>query len=171
MKPNLYICHTAYQVLVDLLRAGRCAGKPHTMVLSASVPDTAALAARLDATGVVKTVLVDETRWPGIVTGLFAHRRAARAFEKLCGWKLNRAAFENVYIHNDWSVLGRYLQDCRAGYILCEDTFGSTTSAPRRILPRSSAEKATCTGATARGASASRVRTPRGVRCFRRTAW
>ena len=53
MKPNLYICHTAYQVLVDLLRAGRCAGKPHTMVLSASVPDTAALAARLDATGVV----------------------------------------------------------------------------------------------------------------------
>ena len=65
MKPNLYICHTAYQVLVDLLRAGRCAGKPHTMVLSASVPDTAALAARLDATGVVKTVLVDETRWRG----------------------------------------------------------------------------------------------------------
>ncbi len=181
MKPNLYICHTAYQVLVDLLRAGRCAGKPHTMVLSASVPDTAALAARLDATGVVKTVLVDETRWPGTVTGLFAHRRAARAFEKLCGWKLNRAAFENVYIHNDWSVLGRYLQDCHAGYILCEDTFASTlgptstlspTSAPRPILPGSSApEKATFTGATARGASASRVRTPHGVRCFRRTAW
>ena len=62
MKPNLYICHTAYQVLVDLLRAGRCACEngPHTMVLSASVPDTAALAGRLDATGVVKTVLVDE---------------------------------------------------------------------------------------------------------------
>ena len=84
MKPNLYICHTAYQVLVDLLRAGRCAGRPHTMVLSASVPDTAALAARLDATGVVKTVLVDETRWPGTVAGLFAHRRAARAFVDLC---------------------------------------------------------------------------------------
>ena len=26
MKPNLYICHTAYQVLVDLLRAGRAPG-------------------------------------------------------------------------------------------------------------------------------------------------
>ena len=134
MKPNLYICHTAYQVLVDLLRAGRCAGKPHTMVLSASVPDTAALAVRLDATGVVKTVLVDETRWPGTVTGLFAHRRAARAFEKLCGWKLNCAAFENVYIHNDWSVLGRYLQDCRAGYILCEDTFGSTLGPDQHLV-------------------------------------
>ena len=136
MKPNLYICHTAYQVLVDLLRAGRCACEngPHTMVLSASVPDTAALAARLDATGVVKTVLVDETRWPGTVTGLFAHRRAARAFEKLCGWKLNRAAYENVYIHNDWSVLGRYLQDCRAGYILCEDTFGSTLGPDQHLV-------------------------------------
>ena len=136
MKPNLYICHTAYQVLVDLLRAGRCAceNEPHTMVLSASVPDTAALAGRLDATGVVKTVLVDETRWPGTVTGLFAHRRAARAFEKLCGWKLNRAAFENVYIHNDWSVLGRYLQDCRAGYILCEDTFGSTLGPDQHLV-------------------------------------
>ena len=133
MKPNLYICHTAYQVLVDLLRAGRCAGKPHTMVLSVSVPDTAALAARLDATGVVKTVLVDETRWPGTVTGLFAHRRAARAFEKLCGWKLNRAAFENVYIHNDWSVLGRYLQDCRAG-IFCARTRSAARSALTSIL-------------------------------------
>ena len=99
MKPNLYICHTAYQVLVDLLRAGRCACEngPHTMVLSASVPDTAALAARLDAAGVVKTVIVDETKWPGTVTGPFAHQRAARAFEKLCGWKFDRAAYENVY--------------------------------------------------------------------------
>ena len=59
MKPNLYICHTAYQVLVDLLRAGRCAGKPHTMLLSASVPDTTALAALLDATSAVKLGLVD----------------------------------------------------------------------------------------------------------------
>ena len=136
MKPNLYICHTAYQVLVDLLRAGRCACEngPHTMVLSASVPDTAALAARLDAAGVVKTVIVDETKWPGTVTGPFAHQRAARAFEKLCGWKFDRAAYENVYIHNDWSVLGRYLQDCRAGYILCEDTFGSTLGPDQHLV-------------------------------------
>lgn len=136
MKPNLYICHTAYQVLVDLLRAGRCACEngPHTMVLSASVPDTAALAARLSATGVVKTVIVEETKWPGTVTGLFAHQRATRAFEKLCGWKFDRAAFENVYIHNDWSVLGRYLQDCHAGYILCEDTFASTLGPDQHLV-------------------------------------
>ena len=133
MKPNLYICHTAYQVLVDLLRAGRCAGKPHTMVLSASVPDTAALAARLDATGVVKTVLVDETRWPGTVTGLFAHRRAARAFEKLCDWKLNRASFENVYIHNDWSVLAAICRIAVPG-IFCARTRSAARSALTSIL-------------------------------------
>ena len=134
MKPNLYICHTAYQVLVDLLRAGRAEGKPHTMVLSAAVADAEALAARLDKTGVVRTVLVDETRWPGTVTGPMAAWRCRRAFEKLCGWKLDRARYENIYIHNDWSVLGRYLQDCRAGYILCEDTFGSTLGPDQHLV-------------------------------------
>lgn len=134
MKPNLYICHTAYQVLVDLLRAGRAEGKPHTMVLSAAVADAEALAARLDKTGVVRTVLVDETRWPGTVTGPLAAWRCRRAFEKLCGWKLDHALYENIYIHNDWSVLGRYLQDCRAGYILCEDTFGSTLGPDQHLV-------------------------------------
>lgn len=134
MKPNLYICHTAYQVLVDLLRAGRAEGKPHTLVLSAAVADVQALAARLDKTGVVRTVLVDETRWLGTVTGPLADLRARRAFEKLCGWKLERSRYENIYIHNDWSVLGRYLQDCHAGYILCEDTFGSTLGPDQHLV-------------------------------------
>ena len=78
--------------------------------------------------------MVDETRWPGTVTGPLAALRARRAFEKLCGWKLDRARYENVYIHNDWSVLGRYLQDCRAGYILCEDTFGSTLGPDQHLV-------------------------------------
>lgn len=134
MKPNLYICHTAYQVLVDLLRASRAEGKPHTMVLSAAVADAEALAARLEQTGVVRPLVVDETRWPGTVTGPLAALRARRAFEKLCGWKLDRTRYENVYIHNDWSVLGRYLQDCHAGYILCEDTFGSTLGPDQHLV-------------------------------------
>lgn len=134
MKPNLYICHTAYQVLVDLLRAGRALGGPHTMVLSSAVADAPALAARLDKTGAVRTVLVDESRWPGTVTGPLASLRARRAFEARCGWRLDRARYENVYIHNDWSVLGRYLQDCHAGYILCEDTFGSTLGPDQHLV-------------------------------------
>lgn len=134
MKPNLYICHTAYQVLVDLLRASRTDGQPHTMVLSAAVPEPQSLAKKLEATGAVKVVIVDETRWPGTVTGPFAARRARRAFERLCGWRFTRAAYNEVRIHNDWSVLGRYMQDCRAGYILCEDTFGSTLGPDQHLV-------------------------------------
>ena len=160
MKPNLYICHTAYQVLVDLLRASRTDGQPHTMVLSAAVPEPQSLAKKLEATGAVKVVIVDETRWPGTVTGPFAARRARRAFEKLCGWRFTRTAYNEVRIHNDWSVLGRYLQDCHAGYILCEDTFAS-----------SSPEKATFTGATARGAQKWKARTPQNARCSPPAVW
>ena len=101
-------------------------------------------------------------------------------FEKLCGWKLNRAAFENVYIHNDWSVLGRYLQDCRAGYILCEDTFGSTLGPDQHLVTdqRAAADfaaKQRGKGYLYWGDSPWCVRVEsedaRGVRCFRRTAW
>ena len=134
MKPNLYICHTAYQVLVDLLRASRTDGQPHTMVLSAAVPEPQSLAKKLEATSAVKVVIVDETRWPGTVTGPFAARRARRAFEKLCGWRFTRAVYNEVRIHNDWSVLGRYLQDCHAGYILCEDTFASTLGPDQHLV-------------------------------------
>lgn len=131
---NLYICHTAYQVLVDLLRAGRAPDGPHTMVLSTAVADAPALAVRLDATGAVRTVLVDETRWPGTVTGPLAALRARRAFEARCGWKLDPARYDTIYIHNDWSVLGRYLQDCRARYVLCEDTFASTLGPDQHLV-------------------------------------
>ena len=131
-KPDLYICHTAYQVLVDLLRASRTDGQPHTMVLSAAVPEPQSLAKKLEATGVVKVVIVDETRWPGTVTGPFAARRARRAFERLCGWRFTRAAYNEVRIHNDWSVLGRYLQDCHAGYIVTDQRAAPVFAGKRR---------------------------------------
>lgn len=179
MKPNLYICHTAYQVLVDLLRPALRRQAPHNGALRLRARHrraggTSGRDGRGQDCPCRRDTLARDR------DGLFAHRRAARAFEKLCGWKLNRAAFENVYIHNDWSVLGRYLQDCRAGYILCEDTFGSTLGPDQHLVTdqRAAADfaakqrgKGYLYWATARGASASRVRTPRGVRCFRRTAW
>ena len=34
----------------------------------------------------------------------------------------------------DWSVAGRYLQDCRAGYTLCEDTVGGTLDPDQHLL-------------------------------------
>lgn len=131
---DLYICHTAYQVLVDLLRALRTGGG-HTLVLSSAVPQADALSQRLKATGAfAELALIDEARWPGTVEGIFAAARSRRAFEQNCGWRLDKRRYQTIYIHNDWSVLGRYLQDCNAGYILCEDTFASTLGPDQHLV-------------------------------------
>ena len=79
MKPNLYICHTAYQVLVDLLRASRTDGQPHTMVLSAAVPEPSAGSAEISraelarATGMTRaaaSLIAEELLNAGVVTEL-----------------------------------------------------------------------------------------------------
>ena len=131
---NLYICHTAYQVLIDLVRASRTAGAHHELVLSAKVPEAQALAQRLRATGVVTPILVREDAWPGIATGFLGQQRNRRGFEKRCGWHLQPDRYAEIFIHNDWSVLGRYLQDCRAAYTLCEDTFASTIGPDQSLV-------------------------------------
>ncbi len=83
-------------------------------------------------------------------------------------------------IHNDWSVLGRYLQDCRAGYILCEDTFGSTLGPDQHLVTDQRAAPdfaqqrpapVPATGATAPGATRWKARTPRGAAFLARQAW
>ena len=49
-KPDLYICHTAYQVMIDLLRTLR-SGEKSALIISSTVPDAKNLAARLEALG------------------------------------------------------------------------------------------------------------------------
>lgn len=130
---DLFICHTAYQVLIALVRALRAGGAD--FVLSAAIPEAAALGQRLQAAGAAQTaVIVDESLWPGTVSGPFAHARNRRAFENRCGWRLNAADYAHIYISNDWSALGRYLQDCGAPYILCEDTVGGTLDPDQHLL-------------------------------------
>ena len=55
-------------------------------------------------------------------------------FERQCGLKLDPARYSAIYICNDWSALGRYLQDLRAGYTLCEDTVGGTLDPDQHLL-------------------------------------
>lgn len=132
MKRELYICHTPYQVLVELCRAMGAAEKPE-MILSCSVPDAAALAGRLAATGLFHAVrCFDEEACGSAIqkgvlrTFFFQHFLGRRNVEKYYVFSLDPALYSRVYIHNDWSVLGRYLQDKHIPYILCEDTFAST---------------------------------------------
>lgn len=143
-KPDLYICHTPYHVLIALVRALR-AGGGQAVWLADTIPDFAALrhrepgaddlVARLRATAFAEVTLIDQRLWPGSVTGPFAHARARRAYEQTgCGPVLDPGTYRDIYISNDWSVLGRYLQDCGAPYILCEDTVGGTLDPDQHLL-------------------------------------
>lgn len=135
MKPDLFICHTAYQVMVEVCRAFE-APCPPRMLLSAALPGAGALAQRLRATGLFADVAVfdEETCGNAFQKGfwrtlLLQRIIGRRNVEKYYGFSLNGAQLRDVYIHNDWSVLGRYLQDKGIPYILCEDTFASTCAA------------------------------------------
>lgn len=134
-RPDLYICHTAYHLLIALLRARR-AGGPQEVWLSEEIPDAEALAACPGVTEVFACARVlHESRWPGVVTGPFAHRRNRRAYEKAgAGPALRKGGYRSIYICNDWSAAGRYLQDCGAPYILCEDTVGGTLDPDQHLL-------------------------------------
>lgn len=134
-KPDLYICHTAYHLLIALVRALR-AGGGQAVWLSEQLPNAEALMTSHKLDGIFSEVhILHESRWQGTVTGPFAHPRNRRAYEKAgAGPVLNRHAYRNIYISNDWSAVGRYLQDCRARYILCEDTLGGTLDPDQHLL-------------------------------------
>ena len=133
-RPDLYICHTAYHLLIAIVRALR-AGGGQAVWLSEQIPNAEVLAGSHRLDGIFSQVRVlHESRWPGVVTGPLAHHRNRRAFEKAVGVALDRSAYRNVYLCNDWSAAGRYLQDCRAPYILCEDTVGGTLDPDQHLV-------------------------------------
>lgn len=142
MKPDLYICHTAYQVLVEMVRAMEDTVAPD-LILSSVIPNTEELAGRLSATGLFRCVRVfdEEACGNAIQTGflrtlLLQRIMGRRNVEKYYGFSIDPKAYGAIYIHNDWSVLGRYLQDKGIPYILCEDTFASTCSADHSLILR-----------------------------------
>lgn len=142
---DLYICHTMLHLLTYLVRALRVGGGqavwladtlPDFDDLRRRTADADDLISRLRATGAFDEIsLVDERLWPGIVTGPLAHLRNRRAYERAgCGPRLRAGRYRNVYICNDWSAIGRYLQDCRVPYILGEDTVASTLGPDQHIV-------------------------------------
>ncbi len=140
----LAICHTPYQVLVELVRALR-ENAPTDFLLSAVVPDAVSLSRRLAAAGFSAQVFDEDACGnaiqPGLVrTLLFQKLLGRRNVEKYYGFTLCKNRYSRVYIHNDWSVLGRYLQDKNIPYILCEDTFASTCHPDHPLIDRQRAQ-------------------------------
>ena len=130
----LFCCHTLYHVLLALIRAMRHragGGAPASVLLADTIPDVEALAVRLRESGVFAAVLtVEEAR-------LDAQNNES-AFYRLRhpGRKpyFSLPAGAEVYLSNDWSAVGRYLQREHIPYTLCEDTVGGTLDPDQHLL-------------------------------------
>jgi len=133
-----------YQVLIALIRALRDGGG-QALWLAEGIPDREALAQRLRGPFAEISFLY-ESRWPGIAAGRWrrlAHWRNRRAYEKAGGGpRFQKDAYNTVYICNDWSAVGRYLQDCGASYVLCEDTLGSSIGPDQHLVTDQRADPA-----------------------------
>lgn len=130
---NIYLCHTLYHVLIALVRALRERPMASRLVLSESIPDAAALRQRL-LDGCPElwediTVVNEETLDAQNAESVFFRLRHPGRKPYFSLPKEGR-----VYISNDWSALGRYLQRERRGYTLCEDTCGGTLDPDQHLL-------------------------------------
>lgn len=133
-RPDLFVCHTAYQAFISCIRAMRAAQKPDIVLASGVLPGADALAARLERSGLFGRVLTfneQQSHSPlyknPVLVLLFQHPMHRRHIEKYGHFRLDFARYGRVYFYNDWNELCRYAQDCHARYILCEDAFSGHT--------------------------------------------
>ena len=132
---DIFICHTLYHVLIALVRALRSRPGKSTLVLSTCVPEAETLRAKLldAAPDLWDAVLIVDEEKLDAQNSESDFYRLRHPFRKPY-FTLPKG---HVYISNDWSALGRYLQRERRVYTLCEDTFGGTLDPDQHLLVRS----------------------------------
>lgn len=142
MSPTLFICHTAYHVMISVCRAFGQSPAPD-IILSTTIPQANALAGRLSASGLFGNVSVFDEAACGsskqrgfFATLVFGHFFGRRHVERYGKLTLPKGHYSAIYIYNDWSVLGRYLQDKNLPYIMCEDTFARSCSAVQPYIEK-----------------------------------
>ena len=160
---DIFICHTLYHVLIALVRALRSRPGKSTLVLSTCVPEAETLRAKLldAAPDLWDAVLIVDEEKLDAQNSESDFYRLRHPFRKPY-FTLPKG---HVYISNDWSALGRYLQRERRVYTLCEDTFGGTLDPDQHLLDeqRTNPAAPTATGATAPAAARWKAKTPRGA--------
>ena len=129
---DIFICHTLYHVLIALVRALRSRPGKSTLVLSTCVPEAETLRAKLldTAPDLWDAVLIVDEEKLDAQNSESDFYRLRHPFRKPY-FTLPKG---HVYISNDWSALGRYLQRERRVYTLCEDTFGGTLDPDQHLL-------------------------------------
>ncbi|MBQ8647723.1 MAG: hypothetical protein IJ484_06235 [Oscillospiraceae bacterium] len=120
---KLFLCGTQYHVLSASARVlnGECEAD---IGLSESIPGRQALAERLKKSGLFGQVFTPADRsWPAPAkTTGFLFRQRQRIGVRRAGWRVKPADYDEVVVYNDWTPFGRWLQDCKAPYVLGEDT-------------------------------------------------
>lgn len=131
-KRDLFVCHTYYQVFVSCIRAMRLPLPPDLVLGSGVMPGAGALKGRLEQSGIFGQVLLFDEQKSGsplyknpLAVLFLQHPMHRRHVERRKGLRIRWRQYGHVYFYNDWTDLARYAQDCRARYILCEDTFAS----------------------------------------------
>lgn len=133
-RPDLYVCHTAYQTFISCIRAMRTAQKPDILLGAGALPGARGLGERLVSSGLFRQVMLfdEQGGTPPLYKNPLAvllaqHPMHRRYIEQKRGLRVDWHRYGRVYFYNDWNDLARYAQDCGARYILCEDAFSGHT--------------------------------------------
>lgn len=132
---KLFLCGTQYHVLSASARvlSGECAAD---IGLSESIPGREALAGRLKDSGIFGQVFTPaDRRWPAPAktTGFLFHLRQRIGVWR-AGWRVKASDYDEIVVYNDWTPFGRWLQDCKAPYVLGEDTRNFLANYHRHIV-------------------------------------
>ena len=120
---KLFLCGTQYHVLEAVAACLKESCRAE-IGLSDSIPGRLALADRLRASGLFERVYCPaDSAWPAPANdGAVLYRLRQRLGVRRTGWKVNPAHYDEIVVYNDWTPFGRWLQDCKACYVLGEDT-------------------------------------------------
>lgn len=120
---KLFLCGTQYHVLEAVAACLKESCRAE-IGLSDSIPGRLALADRLRASGLFERVYCPaDSAWPAPANdGAVLYRLRQRLGVRRTGWKVNPARYDEIVVYNDWTPFGRWLQDCKACYVLGEDT-------------------------------------------------
>ncbi len=126
MHEDLYICHTLHHVMISMIKqlhSGNCGD----IVLCSDIPNLDSLANALEEKRLFQRVYcfeeTKEMRQPfqgnRFTVLLYQHAVHRRLVET--GWQPDLKKYDDVFIFNDWTILGMYLMDCGIHYHLIED--------------------------------------------------
>ena len=120
---KLFLCGTQYHVLEAVAACLKESCRAE-IGLSDSIPGRLALADRLRASGLFERVYCPaDSAWPAPANdGAVLYRLRQRLGVRRTGWKVNPAHYDEIVVYNDWTPFGRWLQDCKACYVLGEYT-------------------------------------------------